>query len=48
MKLPAMPAHTAGKLMDCLPFSFTFSLMSTVPAFTLRFSSAFSGLMASK
>ena len=45
MKLPARPLTPPEKLIDCLPFSFTFSLMSTVPAFTLRFSSAFSGLI---
>ena len=48
MKLPAIPLTPPVKLMDCLPFSFSFSLMSTVPALTLRFSSAFSGLMVSK
>ena len=48
MKLPANPLTPPEKLIDCLPFSFTFSLISTVPAFTLRFRSAFSGLIGSK
>ena len=48
MKLPAKPAYASEKLIDCFPFSFTFSLMSTVPALTLRFNSAFSGLIVSK
>ena len=42
------PLTPPEKLIDCLPFSFNFRLMSTVPAFTLRASSAFSGLMVSK
>ena len=47
-KAPWSPLTPPEKLTDCLPFSFTFSLMSTVPAFTFFFSSAFSGLIGSK
>ena len=48
MKLPEIPLTPPEKLMDCFPFSLTLRFISTVPALTFRFKSAFSGLIASK
>jgi len=37
MEVPETPLTPPEKAMDCLPFSFTFKLISTVPALTFRF-----------